>query len=313
MRLCPYSGDEALSFIEIVEVVAMTAAGGRPVERGVLPFEERGPMRDSWLELVDCVLRPARPHLERCMREREEHLAARRLVDEERARAIASCERRIESARAVVFAANDGVVGARMTNLEREWRLLSRPDPERGLMDSWARIAPASWIDRKRWRDDRPASRLDAAIALAADAEGVEAAEGAIGSFREALAPWGIHLATRIQWRSFDRDADCTTDLLVEPLRAARQAVSVLDVENVVCERAERLEREVYEAACVRFPERALLARALGRAAFVDYVWRAASFVDRPNPVTPLRALWKAGYVLSGIDDRGVIVELPAL
>ena len=85
-------------------------------------------MRDSWLGLVDAMFCPERPHLERCLRERDHHLAARRLVDEERARAIARCEARIEEARADVFAANDGVVTARMTDLEREWRMLARGD-----------------------------------------------------------------------------------------------------------------------------------------------------------------------------------------
>jgi hypothetical protein len=153
-------------------------------------------VRDSWLKLVDSVLRPARPHLARCLLERERHLAARRLFAEERAGAITKCEARIESERAQVLAANDGVIRSRMTDLEREWRTLSRSDPEDGLMDLWARIAPVSWIDRKPWRDCAPAERLDVAIALAADVDGVEVAESAVGSLRVALAAWGTSMGS---------------------------------------------------------------------------------------------------------------------
>ena len=42
-----------------------------------------------------------------------------------RAMALADCERRINEARAAIFAADDGVVSKRMTELEREWRELS--------------------------------------------------------------------------------------------------------------------------------------------------------------------------------------------
>jgi hypothetical protein len=273
-------------------------------------------VRELWLNLVDSVLRPARPHLERCVRERERHLAERRHHAEVRAEALASCERRVEIARAEVFAANDGVVTSRMTDLEREWRMLRRSDPDAGLMDLWARVAPVSWIDRKRWRDSHPDARLEAAIALTADVEGVEAAESAIDSLRAACAAWGVQVGSRIQWRPFDRDSEHAAELLAEPLRSAREALSARDVEHVervVLERAHDLERDVYEAARARFPERALLARDLAHVAFVDCVWRAASLSARPNPVTSLCDLWKTGYVLSAIDASGVTIEIPPL
>jgi hypothetical protein len=189
-------------------------------------------MRDSWLRLIDGVLRPARPRLEGCLRERERHLETRRSFEEARARAIAQCEARIEAARAQVLAANDGVVTSRMTELEREWRRLSRPDPDAGLMDLWARVAPPAWIDRKRWRDAAAASRL---------------------------------------------------------------------------------ERDVHEAARTRFAHRPVLARAIAHAAYVDFVWRAASLRDRPDPVGPLRDLWKTGYVLAAAGASGVTLEIPPL
>lgn len=270
-------------------------------------------MLNSWLELVDTVLRPARPRLERCLRERESHLAARKVVVEGQTRAIAQCVANIESARAEVFDAKDGVVTSRMTDLEREWRRLSRPDPDAGLMDLWARIAPPSWIDRKRWRDSEPAARLDAAIALAADVEGVETAESALDALRVALAPWRTPIGARIRWRPFEHDAGCTAPLLAEPLRAAREALCGRGAESVVVERAQRLERDVHEAALVRFPDRAALAGELAHAAFVDSIWYAARLIASPNPVTSLRRLWRAGYVLSAIDASSVTVAFPPL
>lgn len=226
---------------------------------------------------------------------------------------IASCERRIESARAAVFAADDGVVTSRMTDLEREWRMLSRPDPDAGLMDLWARIAPPAWIDRKLWRDADHAARLDAAVALAADPDGVQAAESAIGSLRFALAAWGAPIGARVRWRPFERDAPIVTELLAAPRRVASQAVSAREFGPVALERALDLERDIHEAACARFPERPGLARDLAHAAFVDFVWRAASFRDMPNPTSPLVELWSAGYVLSAFDTSGATLEIPPL
>jgi hypothetical protein len=270
-------------------------------------------VRDSWLKLVGVVLRPARPHLESCLREREWHLAAERRLVERRARALADCQARIESLRATVFAANDGVVTSRMTDLEREWRAISRSDLDGRLMDLWARVAPRAWLDRKLWRDSEPAEQLDAALALAADPEGVDAAESAIGALRAALAPWGIRIGARIQWRSFDADFDRMAELLSEPLHAAFAALSVRGMESVVNEHAGRLGRAVEEAAGVRFPERPVLVRSLAHAAFVDCVFDAASPLGHPNPVTALRDFWGAGYAFSAIDTSGVTVEIPRL
>jgi hypothetical protein len=269
-------------------------------------------MRNCWLELVDTVLRPARPDLARCEREREPCVAERKLLAEARTRRQSHCEARIERARADVFAADDGVVSSRMTALEREWRQLSRPDPDAGLMNLWARVAPASWIDRKRFRDSAPPDRLDAALALAADPGGVEAAEAAMASLRSALTPWATPFGARIRWRFFERDAEVLAGLLAEPLRAAHERVSARDTCSVVIDRGRRLEQDVHEAAVARLPERPGLARDLAHAALVDHVWRAAS-LDLPNPVTPLRALWATGYTLTSASDEGVVLELPRL
>ena len=270
-------------------------------------------MRDSWMKLVGCVLRPARPRLEKCLVERGRYLEARRLLDDERARAIASCTARIEALRAEVFAANDGVVTARMTELEREWRRLSRSDRDGASMDLWARIAPPAWIDRKRWRDADPSAQLDAAVVLASDPEGVEAAEAAASALRTTLASSGVTIGPRIRWRSFEHDFDGIAECLARPLGVARDALSSRDGGALALDRACQIEREVHEAAKARFPERAALARVLAHASFVDGVWRGAALAADANPVTPLVDLWKTGYVLSAIDEHAVTLEMPDL
>jgi hypothetical protein len=250
-------------------------------------------MIGSWQRVVESLLRPTRPRLEQCLAEREALRPSRVAFAEERARAIRDCERRIEQERAAVFAANDGVISLAMTNLEREWRKLTRLDPDAGLMELWARIAPAAWIDRKRWRDTEPALRMDAAIALAADPNGVEAAETAIASLRAALAPRGIAIGPHVRWRAGAHDAEHNTALLG----------AVVDVQP---EYAARFKREVHDAVLSRLPERPLLARDVAHAAFVESVSR-----EHPSPVQHLRELWMTGYVISAVDEAGVTLELP--
>ncbi len=264
-------------------------------------------MRESWLELVDsAVLRPARPDFSRCARERDAHMAQRCGAAERRAQGLADCQRRIELVRADVLAANDGVVSAQMTTLEREWRMLSRTDAE-GVMDRWARIAPRTWHDRKRWQGSDAAHRLDAAVALAADVEGVEAAESAVDALRTALVPWHTNVAPRVRWRAVAAECESTEQVLSEPLRAARAVPS-----DRVLERAEQVEKEVLAAAQARFPQRPILARDIAHAAFVDSVWQAVPLAEAPNPAAALRRLWLAGYALAAVDAAWVTLELPA-
>jgi len=156
----------------------------------------------TWLPVLDRVLRPARPDAERCVREGERHREARRIIEGARAASLAECAGRIERARAAVFAANDGTVPRLMTDLEREWLTLARTDPDGVLMDLWARIAPRSWHDHKRWRGSDAAAQLDAAIALASDVPGVEAAESAMGALRSSLGAWGTRIGARVRWRA---------------------------------------------------------------------------------------------------------------
>ena len=269
-------------------------------------------MLTSWLQLVEGVLRPARPELEVCLREGELQRARVRALAEARTQALAECQRRIEAARAEIFAAGDGVVPLHMTELEREWRAAARSaDADGGLMELWSRIAPPAWIDRKRWRDSDASAQLDAALALAADVPGVEAAEAAIAALRVALVPWQTRISSRIAWRAFDADSDCVSALLAAPLQHAHETVVTLDAGPRILERAEQLERAVQAAALARFPERPLLAQALARAAFVDALLRAAPEPARPNPVTPLRALWQTGYALASVSDSAVTLEIP--
>jgi len=276
-------------------------------------------MADTWSEILDAVLRPARPALAACLRAREEHLVVRKAVVDARANAVAACVRAIESARAAVFASDDGVVTRRMTELEREWRRLSRPDPDGGLMDLWARIAPRSWLDRKPWRDSAPEDRLDVAVALAADSENAEVAEAAIERLRVALAANGAVLGPRVRWCAGAVEGagggELVATLLAAPLAVARLACAERPVPERawILEGAERIQRAVHDDALARFPARPGLARDLAHAAYVDHLWHASGCDAATNPVTALRALWKTGYVLSAEDAESVTVEVPAL
>lgn len=183
--------------------------------------------------LVDVVLRPARPGLGAC-RDVAERMGAD--VAARRTRALTECQERIEAARVDVFAARDGVVTANMTLLEREWRRISRGDPEGEAMDVWARIAPPAWLDRKRWRGT-PAP-IEAAVLLAADVDGVEVAERAFA---------------HVTWRPIGADWDGMPALVERAIGGA----SLLD-------------ETVHAAMRARFPERPHLARAVALAARAD-------------------------------------------
>lgn len=252
-------------------------------------------MRESWLGLVDRLLRPERPGLAACARERDRHLAERARVEDERRRAMADCERRIEAARARVFAADDGVVTLAMTALEREWRLLARRDPDGALMDLWARMTPSSWWDEKRWRDSPAAEQLEVAVALASDVAGVEAAERAARAFVDAC---GLRVAPRVRFRIVREDTDALTDLLAEPIRVASAGMS-----TSALARAEGLAAEIEAAVLARLPERPGLAHGVARAAFADAL--------RAAPAAPLRDVLATGYGLMSADASGITLELP--
>jgi hypothetical protein len=201
----------------------------------------------------------------------------------------------------VIFDAGDGVVGWHMTELEREWRKLARRDPDAGLMELWASIAPVGWIDRKLWRDSPVEVRLDAAVALAADADGVDAAESALTAFLP---------GRRVRWCLSVSDAETVVPVLEAPLHAAADACPA-DTKEAIFERARQVEQAVHEAALARFASRPCLAREVAFAAFVDFVWRASGLSGDVNPVDPLVRFWRTGYVLSDVDGSSVTVEIP--
>ena len=230
-------------------------------------------MADVWLDLPRSLLRPTRCDLVRCLAEREHHLARRKVVSDERTRAIADCERRIERARAQVFAASDGVVGATMTVLEREWRALAKVDPDGGVMDLWAAIAPRTWHDQKRWRDCPPMDRVDLSVALASDVEGVETAEAAARRLG----------AKRVAWRFTDHDrAVFVTTTFREP--------------------PPRLREDVRDAVLASLPDRPLFAR--------DVAFLAT---QKGEIVETVRTIWRAGYGIHAIDAHGITLECPPL
>ena len=236
-------------------------------------------MSDVWLDLAGSLLRPLRPESARCLKERERHLSERKRSADERNRSIADCERRIELARAAVFAASDGVVGASMTDLEREWRKLAKVDPDAGLMDLWANIAPPHWHDEKRWRGCPAMDRVDLAVALACDPEGVEAAERQALRLRSLL---DIPVGARIGWRFFDHDRAVFVTTFREP--------------------PPRIREDVRDAVLARFPDRPLLARDVAHLA-----------TEKSEVADVARAIWRAGYGIHTLDATGILLEIAPL
>ena len=267
-------------------------------------------MQSRWLQIVERLLRPERPSRARCLEARDGFLAARRVADEARTHALAACEERINAGRRAVFAANDGFVPASMTDLEREWRRLSRRDADEGLMDLWARVTPTTWHDRKRWRSGKAGTRADLAVALASDVAGVEAAEQAAAAFREALVAWGISAGSRVAFRFLEGDADATSAVLAAPLAAARESIAM---RCGAFDGPAELEREVHVVAAARLPERPLLAASVAHAALVGGLLADAGPLAGPDPIAPLCRLWLTGYVPGAIDASGIMLELPPL
>lgn len=265
-----------------------------------------------WPAILDGVLQPKRPRLDLCLAERERHLLELRGLAEARAQALAGCERRINEARQAIFEANDGVVSSLMTELEREWRLLSRRDPDAGLMDFWARVAPPSWIDRKRWRDAPADRRLDVAVALAADVDSVERAEAAVLELRVAVAVHGRQIGERIRYRPFEGDTSVVAALLEESLRVGLEACPERHRSRLL-ERAEEVKQSVQREALVRLQDRPLLAADIAHAALVEHVGRTVSLPSIVAPVHALVRLWETGFVLAEAGSEHVTLEIPSL
>jgi hypothetical protein len=289
-------------------------------------------MNASWNELLSAVLRPARPRLARCRLIAGEHARAERRVADERARALADCTQRIEAARASIFAAGDGVVTRRMTELEREWRTLSRaePDHDRSARALWAKVAPPGWADRPRWTGADASAGLESIVALASDPDGIERAEACASRLRSALAPWSDSIGTAITWRiTGELRLGARVERCFErPRRAASSALDALHGAGARLERAERLRRDVRSAARdERLPD--AMGDEIAEAALVDFLWNACvaeglsvpeghpnakrAFERFERPIAPLLDLWRTGYVLSSIDAGGVTLgAMPA-
>jgi hypothetical protein len=269
-------------------------------------------MQGSWLGLLDRVLRPARPDLERCLNERARHVALRCSRQAERTRALALCVEQIDEARRVVFEADDGVVGAHMTALEREWRRLSREDPEGGLMDLWAGLVTPASIDLKRWRGAGASDELEALVALAADEANVILAEAALAQFAERLSQHGVVIGKRIRWRFGAGQQRTLLETLVVLAKVAAEKCGERERAAILAG-SEREQESVRAAGEERFLGRPLLVEELAQAAQVDFLWRSARLGDSQNPVSPLLSLWGAGYAIYELDAREVTLEIPPL
>lgn len=269
----------------------------------------------DWERVITGVLRPARPELGRCLeatrRWRERRGADRR----ERLRALADCERRIVEARGRVFAARDGVVGGEMTALEREWRELARRE-DATLAELWRELAPSS-------PPALAARGLDpsvAAVTLASDPAGVAEVERAAAALRAALEPWGVVVGARVEW-TLGRTIALTTpaaELLAAPTRAALEVLGA-DA-HAVRGRAHRLGRS-FRPSLAHAHDAGLFAagspvRELRQLALASALWDAArerspALALRDDPVEPLLAVWRAGYVPCRVDARSVAIAAP--
>jgi hypothetical protein len=293
-------------------------------------------MDASWNALVDAMLRPERPLLARCRARAEAHATAERRTAEHRAQALADCRARIEIARTSVFEAGDGVVDGRMTALEREWLALARGERsyEERMLVLWNEIAPRRWAGRLRWSStgDKTAD-LDGAVALASDPEGVERAESCALRFASALSAWGFESGSTVTWRiAGEPTIDTPAHTLLDgPLRALADAIAPTYGAEALAARAQRVERDVLDAAMDSplLSTREDLAADVALVARIDFSWRACALEARcvpaghPNagrrfdelelPAAALLDLWRTGYVLCAIDGGGVTLGAPTL
>lgn len=269
-------------------------------------------MEDVWISAARRLSRPARLDLPRCLRARAEHVERLRARERERASARSACEAEIERERARVFGADDGVVSSRMTELERAWRRLSRTDPEAGLMDLWAEVVPRTWVDRKRWRESPPSAWVDAAVALASDVPGVEAAEGAARRLSAALSAWGVALGPPRFRLAPIHDVAIVERLLREPLKRSLDGLLRGGVARRVVERAHLRERAVCDAARAALCPGSPLAAEVAHGAFVADVLRAAR-LDLADPTAPLADLLRTGYAISSADASALVLIVPPI
>ena len=304
----------------------MAPGASRANASAVLAF---GIMPASWNELVDSMLQPARPLLSQCRARAEAHGISERRASQRRDRELADCQKRIETARAAIFKAGDGVVGARMTALEREWLAHQRAErsPEERALELWNEMAPRRWAGRLRspFTGD-PTADLEAAVMLASDPEGVERAESCGLRLAAALSTWGFEVRAAVRWRvASDPVIETRAEqLLAGPLSALTAALTSTYGAEALVARAHRIERAVLDAAAgsALLSSREALVTDLALVARVDFLWSACSvearrvpadhlnagraFGELENPAAALLDLWKTGYLLAALEGDGV-------
>lgn len=249
-------------------------------------------MNADWEQLLAGVLRPARPGAARCLRELADYRAACSDRVQSRARTLAEIEARIGDARAAVFAAGTGAVGADMTALEREWLAASRGSAaDRSPERFWARVAPEGFVRRLG------ADSAEAMATLASDPEGVERAERAVSELRAALSARGVAIGERVEWAV---SSELTFGVRAEELFAASLAELVVD--HAATGAAHRLRRDVqHRLSGVRAPSRnSSVSRELGFLAFAS----ALGVAD----VAPALAIYRLGYALTAANDTAVVL-----
>lgn len=283
-------------------------------------------MAAPWTELADGILRPTRPWLARTRARAEAHLARERRAAERRAEALAACRARIEDERSRVFEAGNGVVNARMTTLEREWRSLAHEphSPRARALALWNELAPPRWADRLRGANDAEWN-VEHAIALASDPEGVERAEACARTLAQALAPWGLTVGTAVHWRvASDLHADPIGSWLEAPRAAATDALANVYGGAALLARARAVGETVRAGA-----DRATIGAEVGAVAALDVLWRTCSveaklvpaghlpaglgFDALPSPTAALLALWQTGYVPCAADVDGFTLGAPPI
>lgn len=290
-------------------------------------------MESSFHDLARTLLRPTPTRLEHCWAIAAAQQARRRKGTEERTRRLAECERRIEAARARVFAAADGVVREEMTSLEREWRTLAqglRLDPSDVAM-LWRAVAPRGSSAALPLRDGTDGERgWDAVIALASDPDGVAKAESSARLLTEALSGWGVTAARRVEWVvSLALPTRSIAEALFDaPTRASQAALVATYGGDAIVLRAARHREELFARLTVasRGAGQELVSD-VAQASFTQHLWNACvverrvvpdghpnagrSFHDLPHPTTALVELWRTGYVLLSVGTE--VVTLGAL
>jgi hypothetical protein len=264
-------------------------------------------MVEEWSAIVAGVLSPARPQLERCLRAYRQYSDA--LADrlQARTRSLADVERRLNAARERVFAAGTGVVPAEMTVIEREWLAAARaPAPSRELETLWRQVAPKRWIEA-----GRPApTSAEAIVTLASDPDGVEEAERAASTLRDALAPSGVTIDSKgesvapyaVEWMV---SREIVFAVRAEHLFSAAFA-PMAGAPHETLQRAHRLRDDVRaQLGDRKFVTRnSSLGRELGWLAFASSVWREMS--AEPAPFEPFLTIYRLGYVPTAVDSSGV-------